>query len=264
MKCDLHGLVDGQKRIDVAEKGEIHVQMTSNGVVRESVTTGLMDCAEGTESDELNGVYADKNPQQQIAVADGSVNSGPASLGPEYAAVPPEGDNEVTDVLLHKASLIADRNMKLAVFCTRPAVYMPVANLLTETISTFFLVIGILFIKERSKFLYDGYEDVYRHGIMSFYMGLLIFVLVLCLGGMGVAMNPARDLAARFAHWILPIEGKGPSEWRYAWIPVVGPFMGAIVAAYTFLGLKELNKGMKDGGGYDEEFEQLFSLLRST
>ena len=162
------------------------------------------------------------------------------------------------------ASKKADQNMKLAIFCTRPAIYSPMINLLTEIISTFFLVIGILFIRERAEFLYEGYEDVYRHGIMSLYIGLLIAMLVLCLGGMGVAMNPARDLAPRFAHWILAIDGKGPSEWYYAWIPVCGPLIGAVIAALIFMGMKELQKNVNDGGFYDQEFSTLFSHLNVT
>lgn len=165
---------------------------------------------------------------------------------------------------LVEASRMADRHMKLAIFCTRPTTYEPFVNLLTEAIATFFLVIGILFIKERSEFMYEGYAAVYIHGIMAFYVGLLIALLVLCLGGMGVAMNPARDLAPRFAHWILRIDGKGPSEWYYAWIPIVGPFMGSVLAAFVFLGMRELNKGQEDGGQYDEELNTLVSLLNAS
>ena len=172
--------------------------------------------------------------------------------------------DNVDEDLLVSASKRADQNMKLAIFCTRPATYSPLINLITEVISTFFLVIGILFIKERAQFLYEGYDDVYRHGIMSLYIGLLIAMLVLCLGGMGVAMNPARDLAPRFAHCILPIDGKGPSEWYYAWIPICGPLIGAVIAAYIFIAMKELQKNVKDGGFYDQQFSSLFSHLNAT
>jgi len=174
-----------------------------------------------------------------------------------------DGSEKSTEPLLN-ASRIADQNMKLAIFCTRPTTYAPLINLLTEAISTFFLVIGILFIKERSEFLYEGYEEAYKHGIMSFYIGMLISLLVLCLGGMGVAMNPARDLAPRFAHWILQIDGKGVSEWYYAWIPILGPFVGSAVAALVFMGMRELNKAAGEGGQYDEELDRLAALLNSN
>lgn len=167
-------------------------------------------------------------------------------------------ENEETEIdPLLNASRVADRNMKLAVFCTRPTTYLVPINLLTEIISTFFLVIGILLIKERSAFMYEGYNDVYRNGIMSLYIGLLISLLVLSLGGMGVAMNPARDLAPRLAHWILPIDGKGVSEWYYAWIPVVGPLVGGSIAGVVYLGIVELNKTTKEGGLYDAEFSNI-------
>eukprot|EP00210_Caulerpa_lentillifera_P005774 g5521.t1 len=157
------------------------------------------------------------------------------------------------------ASHIADQNMKLAIFCTRPARYLPVSNLITEVIATFYLVCGILFIKERAEFLFEGYDDVYKHGSIAFFVGVLIFMLVLSFGGMGVAMNPARDLAPRFAHWILPVDGKGKSEWYYAWIPIVGPLIGGTIGGLVFTALRELNKSEKDGRDFETEITSLMN-----
>eukprot|EP00210_Caulerpa_lentillifera_P008264 g7886.t1 len=139
------------------------------------------------------------------------------------------------------ASLIADQNMKLSIFCTRPVQYLPISNIINEVIAVFFLEIGILLLKERSELFNDG-SELYLDGLFAFYIGIYSAVLTLCFGGMGIAMNPARDVASRFAHWILPINGKGKSEWYYAWITIVGPLMGGALGALAFLAMKELNK----------------------
>ncbi|MEL3907064.1 MAG: aquaporin family protein [Treponema sp.] len=115
-----------------------------------------------------------------------------------------------------------DPGLKLAVFSTGPAIYSPAANFLTEVIGTFMLVFGILFI--------GGNE--FAPGFAPIAVGLLIVVIGMSLGApTGYAINPARDLGPRIAHAVLPIPGKGDSQWNYAWIPVVAPLVGGVLGA---------------------------------
>jgi glycerol uptake facilitator protein len=120
-----------------------------------------------------------------------------------------------------------DPGLKLAVFCTAPAIRNPVANFITEVIGTFLLVFGILAIVAN--------EAPVASGISTLLVGFLVFGIGLSLGGpTGYAINPARDLMPRLAHFLLPIPGKGPSDWGYAWIPVVAPIVGGILGALCF------------------------------
>lgn len=117
-----------------------------------------------------------------------------------------------------------DPATKLGVFATGPAIRNPVANFICETIATFFLmfVIWMIFSKPVGA-LVPGYGP--------YIVGVLIWALGLSLGGpTGYAMNPARDLGPRIAHFILPIAGKGDSDWGYAWVPIVGPLCGGALA----------------------------------
>ena len=115
--------------------------------------------------------------------------------------------------------------MKLAVFCTGPAIRETIPNLISETIGTMVLVLGILFI---------GANEYYA-GLNPILVGALIISIGISLGGTtGFAINPARDLSPRLAHFILPIPGKGPSDWSYSWIPVVGPLIGGLLGAWLF------------------------------
>ncbi|MGH9185222.1 MAG: MIP/aquaporin family protein [Acidimicrobiales bacterium] len=116
-----------------------------------------------------------------------------------------------------------DPGLKLAVFCTGPAVRNPALNLVTEIIGTFILVFGIYGIINP-----DGGLGV----LAPLSIGLLVLGIGLSLGGpTGYAINPARDLGPRIMHAVLPIPGKGDSDWSYAWIPVVGPIIGGVLAA---------------------------------
>ena len=119
-----------------------------------------------------------------------------------------------------------DANAKLAVFSTAPAIRSPLDNLLTELIATFVLMLGVLFIASPTSSL--GALD-------SLPVGLLVLVIGLGPGGpTGYAINPARDLGPRIMHAILPIPGKRDSDWSYAWIPVLGPILGALLAVGVF------------------------------
>jgi len=114
---------------------------------------------------------------------------------------------------------------KLAVFCTAPAVRSLPANLLSEIIATMVLVLGVLFV---------GANEL-TAGLKPLVVGALIVSIGLSLGGpTGFAINPARDLAPRIAHFILPISGKGSSDWSYSWVPVVGPLVGGFLGAWIF------------------------------
>ena len=119
-----------------------------------------------------------------------------------------------------------DADAKLAVFCTGPAIRSLGQNLLSEIIGTFMLILGILFIASPSNSL--GALDALP-------VGLLVLGIGLSLGGpTGYAVNPARDLGPRIVHFLLPIAQKRDSDWGYAWVPVLGPMLGALLAAMVF------------------------------
>lgn len=121
-----------------------------------------------------------------------------------------------------------DPGLKLAVFCTAPALRNTVANLITEIIGTMMLVFGVLAI-------FANPNTPALAAIGPLLVGLLVLGIGLSLGGpTGYAINPARDLGPRIIHALLPIPGKGPSDWGYAWIPVIGPLMGGALGAVLF------------------------------
>lgn len=125
-----------------------------------------------------------------------------------------------------------DKGGKLAVFATGPAIRSPLANLVTEIIGTFVLVLGVLTILRPENLVPNsGFEK----GFAPFLVGLLVWAIGLSLGGpTGYAINPARDLGPRLAHALLPIAGKGDSDWGYAAIPVIGPILGGVLGALVF------------------------------
>lgn len=115
-----------------------------------------------------------------------------------------------------------DPGTKLGVFATGPAIPHAFSNLLSEIIGTFVLLLGLQFIG----------ANEFTEGLNPIAVGLLIVAIGMALGGTtGYAINPARDLGPRIAHAILPIAGKGPSNWGYAWVPVVGPILGGSLGA---------------------------------
>jgi glycerol uptake facilitator protein len=122
-----------------------------------------------------------------------------------------------------------DPGLKLAVFCTGPAIRSTVSNIVTEIIGTFVLVFGVLAI------FANKFTAAPTFGFGGLFVGLLVLAIGLSLGGpTGYAINPARDLGPRIVHAILPIPGKGSSDWEYAWIPVVAPIIGGILGALAF------------------------------
>ena len=116
-------------------------------------------------------------------------------------------------------------SVKLAVFCTGPAIRSKWANLLSEIIGTFVLVSGLLFIG----------ANKFTEGLNPLIVGFLIIAIGVSMGGTtGYAINPARDLGPRLAHFLLPIAGKGKSDWAYSWIPVAGPILGGVYGALVY------------------------------
>lgn len=119
-----------------------------------------------------------------------------------------------------------DPGLKLAVFSTGPAIRNPVSNLVSEIIGTFMLVFGVLALLQPNNELGP---------LAALLVGILVFSIGLSLGGpTGYAINPARDLGPRIAHALLPIPGKGASDWAYSWIPVAGPIIGGVLGGLAF------------------------------
>lgn len=119
-----------------------------------------------------------------------------------------------------------DQGLKLAVFCTGPAIRNFAANLISEIIGTFVLVfvVGAIFSKAVA-------ASGPAAGLGPYLVACLVWGIGLSLGGTtGYAINPARDLGPRLAHAVLPIAGKGSSDWGYASIPVIGPLIGGALA----------------------------------
>ncbi len=132
-----------------------------------------------------------------------------------------------------------DKGLKLAVFSTGPAIRNTVWNLVSEIIGTFVLVFGIFLIKGAAMQGTGGAAVPIQLGALGIIpVAFLVWAIGLSLGGpTGYAINPARDLGPRIAHFVLPIPGKGDSDWGYSWIPVVGPIIGAVIAALLWTGL---------------------------
>ncbi len=122
-----------------------------------------------------------------------------------------------------------DAGLKLAVFSTGPAIRNTMWNLITEIIGTMVLLVGILAITD------PGNKGNNLSGLSTLLVAFLVVGIGLSLGGpTGYAINPARDLGPRIMHAILPIPGKGPSDWGYSWIPVVGPLLGGALGGLIY------------------------------
>lgn len=121
-------------------------------------------------------------------------------------------------------------DLKLAVFCTAPAIRNPIANVITEAIGTSVLTFGVLAL--------GSYKPANDSGLAPLLVGLLVWAIGLSLGGpTGYAINPARDFAPRLMHALLPIKSKRDSDWGYAWIPVLGPLAGGAAGALVYVRL---------------------------
>lgn len=172
---------------------------------------------------------AHMNPALTIALA--VTGKFPGNLVPGYIVAQMLGGivGATLAYLVYKVQMDAEpeAGVKLGVFSTGPSIDAPIWNIVTEVIATALLLIGVLAI---------GYGEVgVQPGNGALFVGFLIILLGMATGGAtGNALNPARDLGPRIAHAILPIKGKGGSNWKYSWIPVVGPTIGAILGAVIF------------------------------
>ena len=129
-----------------------------------------------------------------------------------------------------------DAESKLGVFSTIPAIRNHSRNLISEIIGTFVLVLVILFIGDEGNSSQVGLGSI---GALP--VSLLVVAIGMSLGGTtGYAINPARDLGPRIAHALLPIKGKGSSQWSYSWIPIVGPLLGGVIAALLYCAIKAM------------------------
>jgi glycerol uptake facilitator protein len=129
-----------------------------------------------------------------------------------------------------------DAGLKLGVFSTAPAYRATGPNVITEIIGTAILLFGILGIGANAGAVGGDLSGVIASGLNPLLVGLLVLGIGLSLGGpTGYAINPARDLGPRIAHAVLPIAGKGSSDWEYSWIPVVAPIIGGIIGAGLFV-----------------------------
>jgi glycerol uptake facilitator protein len=132
-----------------------------------------------------------------------------------------------------------DPAAKLAVFATGPAIRNAGSNLVAEILGSAVLLFGVLAIAANAQTLSKpGDVDlsvVFSRGLQPLLVGVLVLGIGLSLGGpTGYAINPARDLGPRLAHAVLPIVGKGDSDWEYSWIPVIGPLVGAVLGAGAY------------------------------
>ncbi len=130
-----------------------------------------------------------------------------------------------------------DQAGKLACFSTAPNIRNLPQAFLCELVGTFLLVLPVFLISDASITLPGASGPATPIGLGALGalpVALLVFVIGLSLGGTtGYAINPARDLGPRLAHALLPVPGKGPSDWGYAWVPVVGPLLGGLLAAWV-------------------------------
>jgi len=119
-----------------------------------------------------------------------------------------------------------DQGLKLAVFSTGPAIRNYSLNFLCECIATTVLIVVLFSLFNKNVTGTIGYTN----GFGNYMVGMLVWAVGLCFGGpTGYALNPARDLGPRIAHAILPIAGKGSSDWAYSWVPVVAPMVGGVI-----------------------------------
>jgi glycerol uptake facilitator protein len=129
-----------------------------------------------------------------------------------------------------------DGNAKKSVFCTAPAIRHTVSNFLSEALGTFVLILTILYFTDAT--ITDTQTVVGLGSVGALPVAFLVWSIGLSLGGTtGYAINPARDLGPRIVHALVPIKNKASNDWGYAWVPVLGPIVGAILAALLMLAL---------------------------
>eukprot|EP01134_Creolimax_fragrantissima_P004136 CFRG4136T1 len=148
------------------------------------------------------------------------------------------------ELIAYEKLLVQDQNAKLSVFATRPAVYNRATNFVTEVLGTIALTWFALMMEER-EYLMPNEEagQYFTNGQVSFLIGWLVTGCVLSfVGPTGYSANSARDLGPRFAHWLLPIPNKGPSEWHYAVVSGGGPYIGALFGGLFMVAARQMNQ----------------------
>jgi glycerol uptake facilitator protein len=131
----------------------------------------------------------------------------------------------------------SDPELKSAPFCTAPAIKNYTSNFFSEVVGTFVLVFVIFYFTNAEMGVDKTPIGLGSLGAIP--VAFLVWAIGLSLGGTtGYAINPARDLGPRIMHALLPVSGKGSSDWSYAWVPVAGPILGAILAALLYLWLR--------------------------
>lgn len=131
----------------------------------------------------------------------------------------------------------SDPDTQLAVFSTGPAIRNNLFNLLSEVIGTFVLIFVVFYFTDAE--IKTPKTPIGLGSLGALPVAFLVWAIGLSLGGTtGYAINPARDFGPRIAHALLPMKQKGSSNWRYAWIPIIGPILGAVIAALLYMALK--------------------------
>lgn len=129
-----------------------------------------------------------------------------------------------------------DPGLKAAPFATAPAIRNKASNLVSEIIGTFVLIFVIFYFTDASMGTKENTTPIGLGSLGAIPVAFLVWVIGLALGGTtGYAINPARDLGPRIIHALIPMKGKGSSDWDYAWVPIVGPIAGATLAAVAYL-----------------------------
>ncbi len=132
-----------------------------------------------------------------------------------------------------------DPQMQLLSFCTAPAIRNARSNFISEVIGTFVLIFVIFYFTNAE--IVKEKTPIGLGSVGAIPVAFLIWAIGLSLGGTtGYAINPARDLGPRIMHAILPIRGKGSSDWKYSWVPVAAPLAGAVLAAALYLVLQSV------------------------
>ncbi|KAI3431548.1 hypothetical protein D9Q98_004597 [Chlorella vulgaris] len=254
--CDVHRRLKDMSIEEFKEKLQVKSSALNGGMPRSaSINLGELDRAMGGEQgagageqgaaegkdlgDSSSGEEAHQQRVQRQATAPPQVQGPPTAWKDKLMRhIERYGERQAR---VFDAAVIADQNAKLSIFCTRPAIYAPVFNFLTEVMCTTALVFGALMMYARRDLLNPEHKALFQ-SYEGMWIGFFVFVAILGLGGpTGIAANPARDFSPRLAHALLPIAGKGPSEWHYGWIPFWAPFFGGAAAGGLYLLVQMLN-----------------------
>lgn len=131
-----------------------------------------------------------------------------------------------------------DQGLKAAPFATAPAIRNYSSNLISEIVGTFVLIFVIFYFTDASMGTKEEVTPIGLGSMGAIPVAFLVWVIGLALGGTtGYAINPARDLGPRIIHSLIPMKGKGSSDWAYAWVPILGPIIGSVLAAFAYLAL---------------------------